>query len=75
MSEIVVAFDKPLPLSAWLDIRGLSNQTFAKAIGVSPSAVSKWKAGKSAPSVAIIPKIEEALQTDWKTIVLSSKGL
>lgn len=75
MDKPVVSFNHPLPLSAWLDIRGISNRDFAKAIGVSASAVSKWKAGKAKPSIAIVPKIEYVLDTDWKTIVLSLKEL
>lgn len=72
MSKPLLTFDNPLPLSAWLDIRGLSNKTFAKAVGVSPSAVCKWKAGESVPSASIVPKVEKVLDTSWNTIVLAS---
>ena len=71
----MIVFDEPLSLDAWLKIRGLSNKEFAEMIGVQESTVWNWKMGKTLPKISTISKIEDVLDTSYKTIRLSSKEL
>ncbi len=69
----MITFDEPLTLDAWLRIRGMTKKEFSEAIGVNIATVSGWTNGRHSPNTDIIDRIEEVLETEWKTIKLSSK--
>lgn len=46
------------------EAKGLGINAFARAISVSPTAVSNWQNGKSKPKPDLLEKIAEALDVD-----------
>lgn len=50
---------------------GFTQQTFAKALGVDRSTVTKWEAGMAAPRVDMLPSIASLLHCSVDVLVQS----
>ena len=48
---------------------GLSQESAAKKLGVSPATLSKWENAKSFPDAIKIGKIEELYRTSYNDII------
>lgn len=49
---------------------GLTGESFAEKLGVSPQAVSKWENGKNLPETALLPAIAALLGTSIDSILI-----
>jgi transcriptional regulator with XRE-family HTH domain len=47
----------------------LTQEAAAKALGISPSTLSKWESGKSFPDVLDINKIENLYRINYNDII------
>ncbi|HGI7714138.1 TPA: helix-turn-helix transcriptional regulator [Streptococcus pyogenes] len=47
----------------------LTQEVAAKALGISPSTLSKWESGKSFPDVLDINKIENLYRINYNDII------
>lgn len=62
-------------MSNKLTIKGARNNLnmrqidLANAIGVSKDTIGKWERGMSFPNIKIIPKLEKALNIEYKDII------
>jgi transcriptional regulator with XRE-family HTH domain len=50
--------------------KGLTGESFAEKLGVSPQAVSKWENGKNLPETALLPAISALLGTSIDSILI-----
>ena len=50
--------------------KGLTGESFAEKLGVSPQAVSKWENGKNLPETALRPTISALLDTTIDSILI-----
>jgi transcriptional regulator with XRE-family HTH domain len=50
--------------------KGLTGESFAEKLGVSPQAVSKWENGKNLPETALLPAIAALLGTSIDSILI-----
>jgi transcriptional regulator with XRE-family HTH domain len=48
---------------ALLEKRGMTNKEFAEALGLSTGNVSDWKVGRTKPSLEVLIKISDYLET------------
>ena len=52
----------------------LTQEVAAKALGISPSTLSKWESGKSFPDVLDINKIENFYRINYNDIIFLPKN-
>ena len=50
--------------------KGLTGESFAEKLGVSPQAISKWENGKNLPETALLPAIAALLGTSIDSILI-----
>lgn len=60
----------------WLDItlsnRGIQGRGLAERLGVNDATVSRWRSGKSVPSLEIVRAIAEVLELDAPRLALTA---
>ncbi|MCL2058217.1 MAG: helix-turn-helix domain-containing protein [Oscillospiraceae bacterium] len=52
--------------------RGLTQESLAEMLGVSPQAVSKWENGRALPETALLPGLAKALETSIDSLFMDS---
>jgi DNA-binding XRE family transcriptional regulator len=57
------------PIAKWRKARRMTQSELAERIGVVPSVVSRWEAGKSLPRLGRIAKLRHATELDFDEII------
>ena len=63
----------PAPLAEYIKRHGLSQKDFAKAMGVSQSAVSQWLSNKKCISLVTAQQLEKRTRSEIKVRTLFPK--
>jgi predicted transcriptional regulator len=57
------------PVRAWRDYRGLSQRALAAKVGIDPSMVARWEAGRNLPRLPELRRLAEALGLSVDTLI------
>ena len=61
----MIILESKQPLATWRNLAHMTQEQFAKAVGVDKSTASMWESGRTEPQARNIAKIEQVLGINW----------